>query len=872
MATVQIKIKTIGDTDVTIDKIKNGSPAKLTNGSIKTDSNDYYLATSGSGTFNTGNSDSTFVGQEMFTFTSGGLKFSSNGMLANADGHSAVLVDEENGKEFVWGVVPTSKAYTVQMSIVLTALKLTALTFVGDPIAGQFPTKIVVDGEEYVNDEVDITLPISGTKREIVVQFTEWNRANYSAVLTKVAIMADEITLGNSDIKTLESQSQSTSQPTDIYYGSVPSSGSANIYDKNGDFYDHVRNGVLPNSNVPVELFVNGKRVQGHISTDSHYDVNGRTFSLDFESKLSLYEKVMYEGYAYTDETKTLYEMFETFCEKVGLIDATNKDEKMATMLGEQIVYGTPSKLGTVADYFRAITVPYPYIERGTVRQTLDKFCQLTQLNLIENDNGDLVFVQSRPVRAGNEQVLVIPTHCQMSAIDTDVVIDNDIDKAVVQRKTPNFTENEKTAKTLSEGIANDILLPYDTGMLTNSSTIRVSYGVVSYDDQMYDIGNNEQAGLSLYAGVIYGYYYGDLVTFDKYNYDTITTKMYDNDDSGTNNITYKLTYKKVVGDCYYTDSSSGFDVNDCPLPSWQMHSGSGSQGGFTPRNTAIVYSTPKNESILQDTGEIGYDNLSQDVKLRGLSIAGSTKTIEAKMPYPTSFNNFATAKFSYNSKTEKYDLYVNVVLYKKIVRMIATRNQYSTKIDYKGIYTPVDNNGIKYEPHINNVNLSNDGENTFEGYEEYIPLSLEISCFGDTKTISFQDVDTSADESGEHTVSIGGNEMLQTATTLVVDGTSTDLATQISKNITTDYKNGIETMRLTVCCADYKDTYGVVRKNWSKGEIFEVGDIVRVDKDNNGTPAVTYKNGNAKLWKVTGRTFRNEGVPLVDLELQEII
>lgn len=829
MATVQIKIKTIGDTDVNIDQIKKSGTAEVTNGSIQVDKN---------GCFTANSSKDDFAGQEMFTFTSDGLNFSSDGTLVNADGHSAVLVDEENGKEFVWGVVPTSKAYTVQMSIVLTALKLTALTFVGDPIAGQFPTKIVVDGEEYVNDEVDITLPISGTKREVVVQFTEWNRANYSAVLTKVAIMADEITLGNSDIKTLESQSQSTSQPTDIYYGSVPSSGSVNIYDKNGDFYDHVRNGVLPNSNVPVELFVNGKKVQGHISTDSHYDVNGRTFSLDFENKLSLYEKVMYEGYAYTDETKTLYEMFETFCEKVGLIDATNKDKKMATMLGKQIVYGTPSKLGTVADYFRAITVPYPYIERGTVRQTLDKFCQLTQLNLIENDNGDLVFVQSRPVRAGNEQVLVIPTHCQMSAIDTDIVIDNIIDKAVVPQKTATVESKYSNAiGTIT--ITETVSVPAPRAIWTTTSEKKV------YTED--NLGNKR-----LYK------FYGYVSTSDvKYYRGGFTIKI-DNcivDTAHNTSVKFRLYYmlRKGIASC----SESIMFYDDENYPNFPI-------GGDVRPFLNINYS-----------GIEEYSNLQLDSPLPDY-LAGSTALVNS-FSVKDNYSNLATddvvkissdmvnetdylsANFQYISDNTYY-ISFTVLGGKRFVRMYggAYQNQTLPVTFYGSPY------GNFWFPHT-----STDVET---GLQEYIPIKLEVTFCGYIKTITFNDVDTSADESDEHTVSIGGNEMLQTATTLVVDGTSTDLATQISKNITTDYKNGIETMRLTVCCADYKDTYGVVRKNWSKGEIFEVGDIVRVDKDNNGTPAVTYKNGNAKLWKVTGRTFRNEGVPLVDLELQEII
>lgn len=859
MATVQIKIKTIGDTDVKIDQIKKSGTAEVTNGSIQVDKNGYFTANS---------SKDDFLGQEMFTFTSGGLKFSSDEMLVNADENRAVLVDEKYGNEFVWGVVPTSKAYTVEMTIELSDLKLTALTFVGDRVARQFPTRIVIENEEYANDEADITLPISGTKKSVLVKFTEWNRANYSAVLTKVAIMADEITLGNSDIKTIESQSQSTSQPTDIYYGSVPSSGSANIYDKNGDFYDHIRNGVLPNSNVPVELFVNGKRVQGHISTDSNYDINGRTFSLDFENKLSLYEKVMYEGHDYSEETDNLYGLFKSFCKSVGI-----SSDKMEIMLSNQIVYGTPSKLGSVADYFRAITVPYPYIERGTVRETFDKFCQLTQLNLIENDNGDLVFVQSRPVRAGNEQVLVIPTHCQMSTIDTDVIIENGID----------------TANVVYQKIINDEYISTNVATATAGSPqldgANITYWGRMGGEEVFTIASsNYTKKLAVYTGLKTRYYTGS-VKIPKYKKNEVIDNLYGG--IANSGISYRLIYKKKTGKARYTvQGTLSYDSdNYAILPS-----------STAPSISSITYSyddeVNEYEETTTDTSTLAFGTAGNLFSFYKLLNYQNAQLIFSGNQVAVNLTNLLNGSWSYNSTTKEYTFDYKVLGYKFYVRMIADmpkKSDNATAIEFLGenyneTERHITEKGVKtfYKTHLMQNPTSTDVSylggtgpysDTPEGIEEYSARYLEINFFGDKRTISFEEtnlIDEIADD--ENVINISGNEILQDVTEVKIGNTSTPIAEQISKNITSDYKNGIETMRLTVCCADYKDTYGVVRKNWSKGEIFEVGDIVRVDKDNNGTPAVTYKNGNAKLWKVTGRTFRNEGVPLVDLELQEII
>ena len=58
-----------------------------------------------------------------------------------------------------------------------------------------------------------------------------------------------------------------------------------------------------------------------------------------------------------------------------------------------------------------------------------------------------------------------------------------------------------------------------------------------------------------------------------------------------------------------------------------------------------------------------------------------------------------------------------------------------------------------------------------------------------------------------------------------------------------------------------------VVIKNGVKvfgGDIVKVNDIVYFDND-------TYSNGLQRYWVVRGRRFRKVGVPLIDLELQEV-
>ena len=90
--------------------------------------------------------------------------------------------------------------------------------------------------------------------------------------------------------------------------------------------------------------------------------------------------------------------------------------------------------------------------------------------------------------------------------------------------------------------------------------------------------------------------------------------------------------------------------------------------------------------------------------------------------------------------------------------------------------------------------------------------------------------------------------------------------------NIITYYKNGVRSANVTVSCSDLYFNDGTLAKNWANGEILQVGDFVRIDKDNNGTSLYKYQDGSDIIWRITGRKFKYDGVPLIDLELQELI
>ena len=110
--------------------------------------------------------------------------------------------------------------------------------------------------------------------------------------------------------------------------------------------------------------------------------------------------------------------------------------------------------------------------------------------------------------------------------------------------------------------------------------------------------------------------------------------------------------------------------------------------------------------------------------------------------------------------------------------------------------------------------------------------------------------------DNSSNSIEILNNYLLQDGT--IYKPLNRKMSSIITNNILSDYINGVQVATISICCNDYFDENNNLIKNWANGEIIEVGDVVKVE-------------GYAGIWRVTGRNFRKIGVPMVDLELQEI-
>ena len=128
------------------------------------------------------------------------------------------------------------------------------------------------------------------------------------------------------------------------------------------------------------------------------------------------------------------------------------------------------------------------------------------------------------------------------------------------------------------------------------------------------------------------------------------------------------------------------------------------------------------------------------------------------------------------------------------------------------------------------------------------------------------------------NTITLDENELLQNEAVLytplidslgLFNGEERPLQFWIGSILLQCYDNGIINGELNTATGDLKFGTSII-KNWSNGDVLQIGDIVRLD-NNSGNSAIVDESGHAVYFKVTGRKFRYAGCAFVDIEFMQI-
>lgn len=637
------------------------------------------------------------------------LVFDGEGFLDNEDLKGGVLESEQNPTEFVWGVVPESKQYSVKLTF-SNASNLKDIIVYGDQVANQFPTRAIIDGTtEIFSDDYRWAINLQTESDTHTIEFTHWNRANYNATLTFISVMMKYFEIDKRNgLKSVESLSQSTGQPKEIFYGVVPSSGSLEVLDVNGEIEEMIRDGVIPNSNLKIEIFANNKQVQKQITTDSEFNIQNKYLDVHLSDEIEKWENIkIFQKKNYSTYLYTIL--------KQNLLLAGYSELEIEEMCSNKILYYN-GKIGTVKDYLSLIYVPNAYNDDTNLSKVIEDICVIAQLNVFQDSNGKIKFVNARPRLTGEESIISIPLKNQMSVLEIDFIVKNKYDKIKYLKNV-----NEETL------------------------------------EKVYNINNNfkdEYGNLDLSA---FGNY-AKIITEEDKQYLCFISEV----SSSSNAFWFGNVYSK-------------YNIHPIQV-SLSKYDNTPTSGS---RTVGFAYSDLTRE-------EYNFENIEKATILQQYSTLKS-ETIAFKIPF------------------DAEDSRVNIELYGRC---------FNTKSN-EFVFGSGDNE-YKY-------NYSNTWLNTDTYYVDW-----------------------------DNSINI-------------------DMYDIISQNIIDDNLKGIKTAKITVNCGDYYDIKGNKVKDWGSGDIIEIGDIVQINKDNFNNSAVITSDRDVVNFKVTGRTFRNQGVPLLDLELMEI-
>lgn len=356
----------------------------------------------------------------------------SDGYLGGKDTQLTSEVDKYNG--YMFGVTDENREYIVDIEISGSAFD--KINIVGDKSANQFPTVAILDmGTEnektLYNDDLNWGIGFNTTADTHTIRFTDWNRAGYNACFTTLTVFVESIELNSAYIQELTSKSESNFDTTSINYGVVSNSGDLKLLDIEGELADYIRDGIIDNSNMPVEVVLNGKTVQHHITNDSSYNDRERVLSLGLTNNMSLWDTIEYDGIELIKGSITAYELLENVMSFVGY-------SSIESMVSSPAVYGLDDRVGTVKTYLEETNIEYPYLDKSTFREAVEKICDMLGLNVYEDENGEPKFVSSRPVATQEEisGASEISSYMQIGELEKDIVVKNKIKSVGVIENT----------------------------------------------------------------------------------------------------------------------------------------------------------------------------------------------------------------------------------------------------------------------------------------------------------------------------------------------------------------------------------------------------------------------------------------------------
>jgi len=247
-------------------------------------------------------------------------------------------------------------------------------------------------------------------------------------IMAKIkAVIDNTLEFTNRWISDLKSTTQKTNDPVKPVYSVLANYGNMSVTDRDKELKDYVQDGIFPTSNFEIILYINGKQIQSHTAIVTPYENNSMTFRMEMTNKLSQWDNLMYTGYTIT--AGTTITAYDLLVDMITTAIPTLTEPDVAKMCDTIMV--NEYYQDTVKEHLKNIIIPAVgsalEVLPDTLRISVEKICLLGQLQVYENDDGEVKFVNDRPYATATEKAAakVIPLSMQRTSFIYEVLLTN---------------------------------------------------------------------------------------------------------------------------------------------------------------------------------------------------------------------------------------------------------------------------------------------------------------------------------------------------------------------------------------------------------------------------------------------------------------
>lgn len=343
---------------------------------------------------------------------------------------------------------PAPSQLNQNLKITIVGQDILSFNIYFDSSMNQYPTSYSVyssisgNTDTFTND--DFMIEVSGLLAghgTTEITFLGWNEQNAPIGITYIENVEIEIPMDKYWIDSFETQTQKTSDGEAIQYGILANTGSITLRDKNKTLVEYSKMGYLGMYLFELNLFINNKIVQSHISNSAPYFTDNSTMKFELTNDI-----VKFQDKYYNEGFSSGYNVYEIIGD---IFSSYEFDVEYADMLAWTPDGNVSTDVGSYLSNFEVPSQETFDIE-GSVLEVTNKICNAFGLQVYFDDSGSkLIFTSARPRMASNEIIINVPYQKQYSDFDYSILTVNRYDRVFFDDEVS--SANYKNAVTLSK-------------------------------------------------------------------------------------------------------------------------------------------------------------------------------------------------------------------------------------------------------------------------------------------------------------------------------------------------------------------------------------------------------------------------------------